>query len=641
MSLSLRRVLFGAAVGVTVALVLAPATRWLVRQQALISIGRYHLLPGRSNSYTTSYAQDRRQIEAAVASAPNDFGRHYAAVDGDGHAAVAAGMRALASRFPNQPALYANILRYDTLGAILLGRDEGRLLTGTKPSPNDYHPQPPTPAALAAFNQTAAAGERVDPDNAYFPLMRAVGLLAAHRDAEAEAAVRRAGEKTAWREYITNDVQSRWRLHKSAFDDPAAIPQVSLASNTLLPQYQQMIQVARVLAYRAMQKEQAGDAAGGLTLRESLRRCGDLMRVQSNYLICAAVASSSCNIACLRPGGVPPPPELPSDATVEQQNARHRSNALAFAAYARQHGRADLAANALAEADAGAGISAVIAYANNQGQAVSEPIFRLIDWWTADVAVLANVFWLLALWAVVVVIYAGRRLAPASPDWARSIRWLIGLTLGVVVVLAMVFVLLLLALNLPDVLGLWLTGAVVLLGLASCGLGLRDVARRVSWRTLRQENVWQGLVLLGLAFLMLCGLSAAFQWQTKGIWATWATSFFFSPFDNYGSNGDIDARRTLYQWTAIGTALIAPLVLTLGAALTARLRPAPRLAQFGASLRVLAPATACVLLLVYGGLVLGTLRQEAAVRGQLEATERGSGPYFAARAGLPWPGPVR
>ena len=29
---------------------------------------------------------------------------------------------------------------------------------------------------LADFERTAAAGERLDPDNAYFPLMRAVGL---------------------------------------------------------------------------------------------------------------------------------------------------------------------------------------------------------------------------------------------------------------------------------------------------------------------------------------------------------------------------------------------------------------------------------------------------------------------------------
>lgn len=640
MSLSLRRVLFGAAVGVTVALVLTPATRWLVRQQALISIGCYHLLPGRTHSYTASYAEDRRRVEAAAASAPEDFGLHYAAVHGNGSAAVAAGMRALALRFPNQPALYANILPYDTLGAVRLDRNEGNLLMGAKPAPMIYHPKPPTPAALAAFDRTAAEGERTDPDNAYFPLMRAVGLLAAHRDADAEAAVLRAGTKTAWREYIVEDIQSRWRLQQAAFGDRGVIPQASIAYNTLLPQYQQMRSVARVMAYFAMQKEQAGDVAGGLTLRDSLRRCGDLMRVQSNFMIGAIVGSSLCHIACLRPGGAPPPPELPPNETEAQRLAGYRVNAQAFAVYARQHGRADLAANALAEADAAEGVSAVMAYVDDTKNINSEPIFRLINWWTADVAVLANVFWLLALWAVAAVVYAGRRVS-VSPDWARSVRWLVGLALGVVVVLAMVFFLLLLAINLPDVLGLWLTGAIVLLGLVAFGLGLRGAARRISWRTLRQENVWQGLGLCVLFLAALWGLYALLLWQTDGLWATWAARLQFIPMGNTGTNLYDDVSPSAFQWTAIGTALSVPLLLTLGAALAARLRPAPRLARFGASLRVLAPATACVLLVVYGGLVLGTLRQEAVVRGPLEATVQGSGPYFAARAGLPWPGPVR
>jgi len=637
MSLSLRRALIGVAVGVLLALLVTPQTRWLVREQMLITLGWYHLLPLNSGAYTTSPAEDRRRIEAAAAAAPNDFGLQYAAVCGPGHAAVAAGMRGLVPRFPNEPALYANILRYDTLGAVLLVRPEGALLTGSKPD-TDYHPKPPTPAALAAFDQTAAAGERVDPDNAYFPLMRAVGLLAAHRDAEAEAAVRRAGEKTAWREYIPEDVQSRWRLHQIAFDDNGVIPQVAVSSGTLLPQYQRMRDAVRVLTYWAMQKEQAGDVAGGLTQRESLRRCGDLMRVQSNYLIGAIIGSSFCEIACLRPGGAPPLSELPFKATIGEVTSRFLANAQVFAGYTRQHGRADLAAKALAEADARAHLQAVLDYVQNQEGSALEPLFRAVNWWTVDVAVLANVFWLLALWALAALIYAGRRLAPASPDWARSLGWLIGLGLGAVVFLALLYLLLVLAVNLPPMLGAWLTGTVVLLLTAACVLGLRDAVRRLPWRTLRQESVWRGLGLVGLAFLVLCGLYAGLLWQTKGIWATWATHYYFLPSSSFGATPYDDARRSQLQWSAIGTALIVPLLLLLGAALAARLRPAPRLARFGASLRVLAPATACVLLIVYGGLVLGTLRQEAVVRGPLEAMLQADGPYFAARAGLPWPG---
>ncbi len=636
----LRCVLPGIAVCVTVALFLAPATRWLVRQQALISIGRYHLLPGRTHSYTTSSIEDRHRMNAAAASAPEDFGLHYAALDGPGYVGAAAGMRGLVSRFPNQPALYANILRYDTPGVVRIDRPEGRWLEGTKPSPNDYHPKPSMPAALAAYDQTAAEGERIDPNNAYFSLMRAVGLLAAHRDAEAEAAVRRAGTKTAWREYIADDIQSRWRLKQAAFGDRGVIPQAFIAYNTLLPQYQQMRQAVSVLAYRAMQKEQAGNIAGGLALRESLRRCGDLMRVQSNFLIGSIIGSSLCDIACLRPGGTPPPPELPSHATEELQTTRYRATAQAFAKYARQHGQPGLAAKALAEAEAGVRVSAVQSSVSSRENSILEPINRLVNWWTADVAILANIFWLLALWAVAVVASTGRRFAPALSGWLPSLGQIIGVLLGATVLLAFCFLLLVLAINMPSVGGKWLTGAIILLFLAALALAMRGAARRIPWPRLRQASGWRTLGLLGLTLSTLTALYTLLLWQTHGLWATGAAKLCFlpdaSPFDFQD-----DGRRSLFEGIAIATALIAPLLLTLGAALAARLRPAPRLARFGASLRVLAPATACVLLVVYGGLVLGTLRQEAGGRGQLEATVHSSGPYFAARAGLPWPGAVR
>jgi hypothetical protein len=49
----------------------------------------------------------------------------------------------------------------------------------------------------------------------------------------------------------------------------------------------------------------------------------------------------------------------------------------------------------------------------------------------------------------------------------------------------------------------------------------------------------------------------------------------------------------------------------------------------------------CLLLLVWGGLLLGTVRQERVVNAQVWHTVHDEGPYLAAQMGKSWPGPVR
>src|SRR5438876_457325 len=67
-------------------------------------------------------------------------------------------------------------------------------------------------AALPAYDREGAEGERLDRDNAYFPFMRAAGLLAGHRDAEALAAIRRAGAKARWDDYCYDVEEPLGRL---------------------------------------------------------------------------------------------------------------------------------------------------------------------------------------------------------------------------------------------------------------------------------------------------------------------------------------------------------------------------------------------------------------------------------------------
>ena len=194
-----------AAASVLIVLLIAPPTRWLVRLQAfpgLVGGG-----PGRAG-FVRDHPNDYQIQLGGQGDAPGQTPVQYA--------------RSLVPRFPDSPSLRANILRYATTDEVHLKRpEEDMLLASAAPqtpagnSPGGSRDDPPDAAALAAFDADAAAGERLDPDNAYFPFMRAVGLFAANRDAEGQAAVLRAGTKTAWREYYQDEVEGRWRSPSS------------------------------------------------------------------------------------------------------------------------------------------------------------------------------------------------------------------------------------------------------------------------------------------------------------------------------------------------------------------------------------------------------------------------------------------
>src|SRR5262249_21692747 len=134
-------------------------------------------------------------------------------------------------------------------------------------------PELPSAEALAAYDRDAAVGGRLDPDNAYFPFMRAAGLLAGRRDEEALAAVRRAGGKRGWEDYASAETAGGWRLCE-AMGARGNVPRTINAAHVLLPQYATMARVTWVATYLASRAEAAGRVEEGLAVRASLARYG-------------------------------------------------------------------------------------------------------------------------------------------------------------------------------------------------------------------------------------------------------------------------------------------------------------------------------------------------------------------------------
>ena len=276
------------AASVLVVLLLAPPTRWLVRNEAFPG-----LLDG---------GQGRQEF---VRRHPNDYQVQLGGQTDFQRLTPVQYARSLVPRFPDNPSLRANILRYATQEEVHLRRPEENLLSSLPVPAVSQEAGHNAPADLAAFDADAAAGERLDPDNAYFPLMRAVGLFAARRDDEGLAAVKRAGTKHQWREYSEDEVEGHWRISEAVFGGREGISRMAVAAALLFPHYQCLRAAARLVAVKAVQAEQDGRPQEGLALRLALAHCGDLMRAQSTSFIGSLVGIAITSISRGRPGGIP------------------------------------------------------------------------------------------------------------------------------------------------------------------------------------------------------------------------------------------------------------------------------------------------------------------------------------------------
>src|SRR5205085_11045588 len=103
----------------------------------------------------------------------------------------------------------------------------------------------PTAEQLAAYDKDAAAGERLELDNAYYPFMLSVGLFAAHRDDEALEAISRAARCSSWDEHIYDDAEGWYRLSEAAFGRRPALVKGALYAGILFPHLPSLRSAAR------------------------------------------------------------------------------------------------------------------------------------------------------------------------------------------------------------------------------------------------------------------------------------------------------------------------------------------------------------------------------------------------------------
>jgi len=284
-------------------LLLLPGTRYLLKTQMRMQTLTY----SNTSDYPMEQATAERMsddypIQLARATAmPTSFPDADAADPMARSKARNRRIAALAQRFPNNPSVYANLLRYMTMGEVRVARNDD----GSSPVfPVGTKFVEVAPESLEMFDTAAQKGAELDPDNAYFPMMRAVGLFNARRDGEALDALQAAARCGHWTEYYQDESDGQNRLHVATYGEQGAVQDLGVAANLLFPQYAQLRAEARLAIHLAGEAESDGDATKGVAIRHALMRCGGLMRSQGTSYITSLVGIAIVNIGVANPNGI-------------------------------------------------------------------------------------------------------------------------------------------------------------------------------------------------------------------------------------------------------------------------------------------------------------------------------------------------
>ncbi|MCW3052551.1 MAG: hypothetical protein JWN14_1721 [Chthonomonadales bacterium] len=341
-------------------------------------------------------------------------------------------LAAVSAHFPGRPGPYAHMLRYMTGSTVRVSRTvEIELFqTGNTPAFGSDR-SIGNRQSWAAFDHAAARGEKLDPDNAYFPMMRAIGLFDAKRDAEGVAAVLRAAQKSRFEDYASEEQDAEWALYLRSYGPTSTLVHQSISISLLLPHFSSLRQVGRVMAYQAEKAERAGRTQEGLALRHAAMRCGVLMREQSS-IIGALVGTSIISSQATGPGGAPV--VAPSADLSNEDKIAERSDL--YLDYLHKIGAEEEARWFTVQEDRNREVRALVAGANREHRL--EGAVRLPALWTLDMLLLANTLTMLllctaaavcaripggekALPGVVVILLVGCLVAALPLQWAEGL----------------------------------------------------------------------------------------------------------------------------------------------------------------------------------------------------------------------------
>ncbi len=419
------------------ALLLVPATGWIVAYQLRGLFAPFPwVIPtlrglGIKEVAVPVYGSrdPGREVDAAAAGAPGDAGIQIARAGWIAEpSACMAATRAVAQRFPNDPVVRAAVLRAASRVEPHLWRGDVKILDPPPPpapkgamayiggGPTE---EPPSPHALGAFLANCDAGERAEPDNAFYPSMRTAGLFAAHRDKEALAALHRAASLPRYDDHRLEALDGSTRLADRMAGWTGALPRFGAMLSVLFSQHRNMQVSAGVATALAVQEELAGRRERGLTIRRDVMQLGALVRTQSRSLYGSMTGAGMAWEALRRPGGAPAVIVGPGEE--REQTAREASVA-AYCHYLVRIGHGDEAPRVRGMMAANDEVRQ-LARANGDDEAMQGLFLPVAGWWMGCLLLLSNALWMLLLGGWAALAGRGRRLREG-----RKLTWLGWLT---------------------------------------------------------------------------------------------------------------------------------------------------------------------------------------------------------------------
>jgi hypothetical protein len=422
----LNLLLGAAAIGALLAVCIAPESGWIARRQLRaaaggVGAGAQMVASGKDPEFklfddATLTAARRSGDPALRIAAVMAAGQQMQPRDGTPWAEVLS----LAKGIPNEPMIQATALRLMCQGEIKINRPlEEQFLSavpdttktpppvtgtvpggplplgGPQPTVTLLHtpkpePVPVSPLVLKIFMDAAADGARIEPRNAYFPTMAAIGHFAAKRDEEAVRALRRAASLPEWREYVPEVALAQVRLLEMRFGRATSLERTAVYSAVMFPHYALVRGLARVAVARAVRLELAGKRDEGMAIRRDLVRLGGLMREQSTSVIGSLVGIAVSQIPGARPGGKPVE-KVDTSLSNEQRLAAKREE---YALYLIRHGYATELAEYRAECQAGDAARAAVNGAWEEGPLGLDSLVWGAVAWGAALLLMGAALWL-------------------------------------------------------------------------------------------------------------------------------------------------------------------------------------------------------------------------------------------------------
>jgi hypothetical protein len=334
-------------------------------------------------------------------------------------------LRTVAAKFPDHPEILAATLRAESQAEVLVHRPEASQFLDNRPAPKTgtvtVKQKVSDAAAVRRFIDQCLEGERVDPDNVYFPLLRAMAHTELRQDKDAFAALHVAASKKVWREYIPEEFVANRNVNRGIYGQAGLISEMAISAAILFPHYSSLRELSRVVATEAIKREMKGNYAAGLSLRRDLFVVSEKMRNESTTLIGSLVGGAMLDTSRMRPAGVLPFKAKQSrndGPTFEEAKVARDINLKRFVDFAKKHGEEAFAERVVESARVGDLIRDISRKGSDRGIYGMESVTRLAIGQGTALILLANVVWMLILGAIATAVVrtprfvAGNRLAP-------------------------------------------------------------------------------------------------------------------------------------------------------------------------------------------------------------------------------------